>query len=77
MARGLWNAEPSRTVEIPAFVDRARIPPPFFETPHSLAPGKPVIRTRQVLALVLLQQSTRLMSAKADRAERVRKRRAA
>ena len=34
------NVEASKTVEILAFVDAARIPPPYFETPYYLAPGK-------------------------------------
>lgn len=34
------NVEASKTVEIVAFVDAARIPPPYFETPYYLAPGK-------------------------------------
>src|SRR5437764_13831169 len=34
------NVEASRTVEIAAFVDRADIPPQFFEQPYYLAPGK-------------------------------------
>lgn len=34
------NPELSRTVDIVAFVDRASIPPHYFETPYFLAPGK-------------------------------------
>ena len=34
------NVEASRTVEIRAFVDAREIPPPYFETPYYLAPGK-------------------------------------
>ena len=34
------NVEASRTVDIQAFVDLKDIPPPFFETPYYLAPGK-------------------------------------
>jgi DNA end-binding protein Ku len=34
------NVEASRTVDILAFVERAQIPPQFFETPYYLAPGK-------------------------------------
>ena len=34
------NVEASKTVEIVAFVDAARIPPAYFEKPYYLAPGK-------------------------------------
>src|SRR3954469_24073771 len=34
------NVEASKTVDIQAFVDLKDIPPPFFETPYYLAPGK-------------------------------------
>lgn len=34
------NVAASQTVEILAFVDRAEIPPKFFETPYYLGPGK-------------------------------------
>jgi DNA end-binding protein Ku len=34
------NIEASKTVDIQAFVDLNEIPPPFFETPYYLAPGK-------------------------------------
>jgi DNA end-binding protein Ku len=34
------NVEASKTVDIQAFVDLADIPPPFFETPYYLSPGK-------------------------------------
>ena len=34
------NVEASKTVEILAFVDAKEIPPPYFETPYYLAPGK-------------------------------------
>jgi DNA end-binding protein Ku len=34
------NVEASKTVDIQAFVDLNDIPPPFFETPYYLAPGK-------------------------------------
>jgi DNA end-binding protein Ku len=34
------NVEASKTVDIQAFVELKDIPPPFFETPYYLAPGK-------------------------------------
>jgi DNA end-binding protein Ku len=34
------NVDASKTVDIQAFVDLKDIPPPFFETPYYLAPGK-------------------------------------
>jgi len=34
------NPKATQTVEIKAFVDASEIPPPFFETPYRLAPGK-------------------------------------
>jgi DNA end-binding protein Ku len=34
------NVEAAKTVDIQAFVDLKDIPPPFFETPYYLAPGK-------------------------------------
>jgi DNA end-binding protein Ku len=36
----LANPKATQTVEIVAFVDRAAIPPPFYDTPYRLAPGK-------------------------------------
>ena len=46
------NVEASKTVEILAFVDAKEIPPPFFETPYYLAPGK-----RGEKAYVLLRET--------------------
>ena len=34
------NVEASKTVDIQAFVDLKDIPPPYFETPYYLSPGK-------------------------------------
>jgi len=34
------NVEASKTVDIRAFVDLKDIPPPYFETPYYLSPGK-------------------------------------
>ncbi|MGH8670332.1 MAG: Ku protein [Burkholderiales bacterium] len=34
------NVEASRTVDIQAFVDAKDIPPPYFDTPYYLSPGK-------------------------------------
>ena len=48
------NVEASRTVEILAFVDAKQIPPPFFETPYYLAPGK-----RGEKAYALLRETLR------------------
>jgi DNA end-binding protein Ku len=34
------NAKATQTVDIKAFVEAGEIPPPYFETPYRLAPGK-------------------------------------
>ncbi|MGQ0656376.1 MAG: Ku protein [Betaproteobacteria bacterium] len=52
--RGRSNVVASKSVEILAFVDRAQIPPQFFETPYSLAPGK-----RGEKAYALLREALR------------------
>ena len=53
------NVEASKTVDIQAFVDLKDIPPPYFETPYYLSPGK-----RGEKAYALLRDALR-KSAKA------------
>lgn len=48
------NPKATQAIEILAFVDRAAIPPPYFETPYRLVPGK-----RGEKAYALLREALR------------------